>query len=202
MFLATGATTVVGPGGSRSRWATLPAFLPGSACWDQRGVLRSFCDETCVRRVNRRGVGWRVAASAGLARACASGAGSSLAIFSHLAAIELKGLKGHARPPWEPTDTSCLGAGGGPSYLSSCQLLSVAADVQSTDLCRAGATSRFGERCAQLPWCAHSSSDVWHPLAQPLSTISTQATCSCPGWQRTQTGCPLLPEASEQESSL
>jgi hypothetical protein len=67
----------------------------------------------------------------------------------------------------------CLGAGDGPSYLSSCQL-SVAADAQSTDLCRAGATSRYDERCAQLPWCAHSSSDVWRPLDQPLSTISTQ----------------------------
>ena len=55
---------------------------------------------------------------------------------------------------------------------SSCQL-SVAVDAQSTDLCRAGATSRYGERCAQLPWCAHPSSDVWRPLAQPLSTIST-----------------------------
>ena len=120
------------------------------------------------------GIGWRVAAWVALARACASGAGAAWPFST--SAIELKDNKRPRAPPPEPTDTSCLGAGGGPSYLSSCQLLSVAADVQSTDLCRAGATSRYDERCAQLPWCAHSSLDVWHPLAQPLSTISTHPT--------------------------
>ena len=70
---------------------------------------------------------------------------------------------------------------------SSCQL-SVAVDAQSTDLCRAGATSRYGERCAQLPWCAHPSSDVWRPLAQPLSTISTHT----PWWRRPLVALLLL----------
>ena len=62
---------------------------------------------------------------------------------------------------------------------SSCQL-SVAVDAQSTDLCRAGATSRYGERCAQLPWCAHPSSDVWRPLAQRSGPRSIRC---CDGWE-------------------
>ena len=116
------------------------------------------------------GIGWRVAAWAALARACASGAGAAWPFST--SAIELKDNKRPRAPPRNQR-TPAVSEQVMVPVTSSCQL-SVAVDAQSTDLCRAGATSRYGERCAQLPWCAHPSSDVWRPLAQPLSTISTQ----------------------------
>ena len=133
----------------------------------------SVCDETCVRATSdvstAVGIGWRVAAWAALARACASGAGAAWPFST--SAIELKDNKRPRAPPRNQR-TPAVSEQVMVPVTSSCQL-SVAVDAQSTDLCRAGATSRYGERCAQLPWCAHPSSDVWRPLAQPLSTIST-----------------------------
>ena len=122
------------------------------------------------------GIGWRVAAWAALARACASGAGAAWPFST--SAIELKDNKRPRAPPRNQR-TPAVSEQVMVPVTSSCQL-SVAVDAQSTDLCRAGATSRYGERCAQLPWCAHPSSDVWRPLAQPLSTISTHT----PWWRR------------------